>query len=216
MPLWPLIVILWHRRSVNSVQGLEVHFLDAGPEALEFGSKKHRAITIQFTNHTGCVAYISGERVRSITKNFPVPVEAARDVGRDSYHLKFSASPAEVAMRGVVAANSGVAVPLATREVTLQTNDSRQTAMPGDPPPEFFKHSPSRLRRIYRVERVATRTWRFFLAWSYWRCFVRDCYRKFGRTCDSRFNLPALRASHNPIRNRHEPHHCRISSLRTG
>jgi hypothetical protein len=149
MPLWPLIVILWHRRSVNSVRGLEVHFFDAGPEALEFGGKKHRAITIQFTNHTGCVAYISGARVRSITKKFFVPVEAARDVGRDSYHLKFSASPAEVAMRGV-AANSGVAVPLATREVTLQTNDSRQTAMPGDPPPELFKHSPSWMRRIFR------------------------------------------------------------------
>jgi hypothetical protein len=133
IPIWPFIVILWQRRHVNSIPGLEVHFLPDGE--LIFAGGKHKAVTIQFTNHTGCVAYISGARIRSITKNFPVPHAAARDIGRNLYHLKFLEKDG---------------VRLDAREITLQTTESASTGMPVDSPAaEFFGYVPPWYRRLF-------------------------------------------------------------------
>jgi hypothetical protein len=57
---------------------------------------------------------VSGVRIKLCTAAFPVPIEAARDVGADSYHLKFMSPNGAFDMR----------------EVTLQTNQSAKTCMP--------------------------------------------------------------------------------------
>src|ERR1700735_4985403 len=135
--IWPLIVILWQRRRVNSITGLEVHFLPDGE--MNFGGKNHKAVTIQFTNPTGCVAYISGARIRSITKHFPVPNAAARDIGRNLYHLKFLGKDG---------------AEFKAREITLHTPESGSTGMPVESPPtEFFGYSPPWYRRVFRRQK---------------------------------------------------------------
>jgi hypothetical protein len=130
---WPITLFLWHRRKVNSVPGLEVHFA-AGE--IQIGGKPHAAVDVQFTNHTGSVVYISGARIRSCTKEFPVPVEAARDIAQGSYHLKFMDEGGQ----------------FVRREVTLQTNTSQKTCMPTTAAlaSNFYTHSPTWLARHLR------------------------------------------------------------------
>ena len=126
----PAIVILWRKRRVKFVPGLEVSFFRG---ALNFGGKDHQAVTVQFTNHTGVLVYISGVRVRSVTKQFPVPPEASRDIGGNLYHLKFLGPDGQ----------------LTAREITLQTGAFQTTGMPVTAiPPEFLNHKPSLLRRM--------------------------------------------------------------------
>lgn len=131
--LWPLTLILWQRRRVNGVTGLEAHFVDGN---IKIGEKPFPAIDIQFTNHTGSVAYISGVRIRECTASFPVPVEASRDRAANSYHLKFMDAEGHFNLR----------------EKTLQTSESGKTCMPvaDHMPDDFFKHSPSWLSRRCR------------------------------------------------------------------
>lgn len=124
--LWPVALFLWQRRKVTGVPGLEVHFT---PGDITIGGRPYKAIDVRFTNHTGSVAYVSGVRIRRCTVAFPVPIEAARDVADNSYHLKFQRS-------------SG---PFDRREITLQTNQSALSCMPtaAPMPEEFFTHVPS-------------------------------------------------------------------------
>jgi hypothetical protein len=131
--LWPAALFFWQQRKVQGVPGLEVHFVDC---KIRIGEQQHAAIDIVFTNHTGSVVYISGARVRSCTKNFPVPVEASRDVAQNSYHLKFTDSEGNYVMR----------------EVTLQTSQSGKTCMPASQPMqrEFFSHTASYVSRVLR------------------------------------------------------------------
>jgi len=133
--VWPVIVIMWQRRRSNGYAGLEVHF---SPGQISIGGKEHSAIAIQFTNHTGAVTYISNVRVRSLRKTFWVPPDAARDIGRNSYHLKF-------------ADESGH---FTRREITLQTNQSAHSSMPSRLMPlEFYEYSPSIPRRMLRWQK---------------------------------------------------------------
>ncbi len=133
---WPLALFLWHRRKVNSVPGLEVHFAAGN---ITIGANAHSTVDVQFTNHTGAVTYVSGVRIRSCTRAFPVPVEAARDIAKGSYHLKF--------MHESGAFN--------LREVTLQTSASAKTCMPTTPTlaGEFYTHSPSLGARLFRRQK---------------------------------------------------------------
>jgi hypothetical protein len=124
--LWPLALFLWQRRKVNGVPGLEVHF---APGNITIGGKPFSAVDMQVTNHTGSVVYINRVRIRDCTRAFPVPVEAARDIAENSYHLKFMNADRQFVQR----------------EVTLQTNASAKTCMPAtDPlPKEFYTYSSS-------------------------------------------------------------------------
>jgi hypothetical protein len=130
---WPVALFFWQRRKINSVAGLEVHF-SAGN--ITIASKPYSAVEVQFTNHTGSVVYISGVRIRSCTRNFPVPVEAARDIAQGSYHLKFIEDSGQFVLR----------------EITLQTNTSARTCMPASPGLSngFYTHSPSWIARLFR------------------------------------------------------------------
>ena len=134
--LWPVALILWQRRKANGVPGLEVHFSEG---QITFGGKSHRAIDIQFTNHTGSVVYVSGVRIRGCTNAFPVPVEASRDVAENAYHLKFMNDNGQ----------------FANREVTLQTSAVTKTCMPVTVAlsSRFFGHSSSWLYRRLRRRR---------------------------------------------------------------
>ena len=134
--LWPVALLLWHRRKVNGVPGLEVHF---APGQISIAGNPYSAIDIQFTNHTGSVVYVSGARVRRCTKAYPVPSAAARDIAGNSYHLKFMDDQGQ----------------FVRREVTLQTNTSAKTCMPAPTslPPEFFIYSPYRLGRLIGFRR---------------------------------------------------------------
>lgn len=130
---WPIALIVWQRRKVNGVHGLEVHFAKGN---IQISGKPFSAIDVRFTNHTGAVVYVSGVRVRGCTQDFTVPVEAARDVAENSYHLKFMDDAGQFVLR----------------EVTLQTNAEEKTclAAPSSLPEEFFTHSPSWLARVLR------------------------------------------------------------------
>jgi hypothetical protein len=133
---WPLVLILWQRRKVNGVPGLEVHFV---PGEITIGERPFPAISVLFTNHTGSVVYISGVRIRACKKAFPVPIEASRDRAENSYHLKF------------IKDTKGFAY----REITLQTTESGQTCMPiSEPLPEdFYRYWPSWLARRLRRQK---------------------------------------------------------------
>jgi hypothetical protein len=109
--VWPAVIFLWQRRRVSSVAGLEVHFFRG---SIQINGKDFSAVDVRFTNHTGAVVYVRGVRVRDCTAKFPVPLEAARDVSSNSYHLKFNYG-------------DGAFV---HREVTLQTTESAQSCMP--------------------------------------------------------------------------------------
>lgn len=131
--LWPLALFFWHRRRVQSVPGLEVHFV---PGTITIGTSSHSAVDIRFTNHTGSVAYISGVRIKDCAPSFAVPIDAARDVAANSYHLKFISPSGSFELR----------------EVTLQTSNSAQTCMPIAAPlsTDFYTHKTSWLARRFR------------------------------------------------------------------
>lgn len=142
--LWPLVLILWQRRKVNGVPGLEVHFADGN---IVINGAPHAAIDIQFTNHTGSVAYVSGVRIVGFTDAFPIPIEASRDRAENSYHLKFIDDKGEFKIR----------------EVTLQTSAMAKTCMPvaNHMADDFFSYAPSwwarklHKRRYFAIEYTA-------------------------------------------------------------
>ena len=131
--VWPVVLFLWQRRRVSSIPGLEVHFFRG---SIKINGNDFSAIDVRFTNHTGAVVYVRGVRVRGCTANFPVPLEAARDVSSNSYHLKFNYG-------------DGAFV---HREVTLQTTESAQSCMPvaASLPDAFFVHVQPRYLRLLR------------------------------------------------------------------
>ena len=131
--VWPLVLISWQRRRVNSVAGPEVHFLPGG---ITIHGDEYPVVDIRFTNHTGSVVYVSGARVRACTRAFAVPTAAARDVSSNSYHLKF---------------NYGDGA-FTHREATLQTAKTAQTCMPAANAPDeaFLRFQPHWLARLFR------------------------------------------------------------------
>jgi hypothetical protein len=132
--LWPVALLVWHRRKVQAAPGLEVHFK---PGTISIGQVSHAAVDVRMTNHTGSVVYVSGARIRKCSHAFPVPIDAARDVGDDSYHLKFITPSGAFELR----------------ETTLQTGESAQSCMPiaAALPEVFYTHRPSWLARRFRV-----------------------------------------------------------------
>jgi hypothetical protein len=124
--LWPVALLLWQRRKVAGVPGLEVNFTSSD---INIDGKPYKAVAVRFTNHTGSVTYISGVRVSRCTDAFPVPIEAARDVAGNSYHLKFQQASGAFDMR----------------EITLQTGETAASVMPATASlsVEFFNHAPT-------------------------------------------------------------------------
>ena len=130
--VWPLVLFWWHHRKRNSIPGLEVHFTKG---AITINGSDHSAVSVTITNHTGSVVYISGPSIRRCSKFFPIPTQAAADIGGDSHHLAFY-PPGGNQLR--------------LREITLQTNDAAQTEIPVTNPPEesFYKHRSNLFRRL--------------------------------------------------------------------
>jgi len=117
--IWPIAILLWNSRKINNVPGFEMH-LRAG-ELVIFG-KSHSAVSLDFRNHTGSVVYVTGVRIRPCAL-FPVATAARRDIGTGMYDLSF------------LDKNNGFTL----REITLQTNESTNTAIGiTDPMPDVF------------------------------------------------------------------------------
>jgi hypothetical protein len=134
---WPIVLYLWHRRKVNSIPGLEVRF---APGSITINGKSFDAIGIEFINHTGSVAYITGPQIRRCSHKFKVPIEASRDIGHDYHHMKF------------LDALSGQ---FEFREITLQTGGIAKSCMAVSPAPldEFYRYSAPWYRRCFGLRK---------------------------------------------------------------
>ena|SRR4030066_1274829 len=136
--IWPVVLYFWHKRKRNNIPNLEVMLK---PGSISYGNKpQHYAVTIEFTNHTGSVVYLTSPRLRCCSKLFPVPVDAHRDIAENSYHLKFIDEVGNFRLR----------------EVTLQTNNEKAlTCIPvGDTlNPSFYVYTANIFRRIFRARK---------------------------------------------------------------
>ncbi len=132
--VWPLALLAWNRHKVHNVANLEVRVL---PGRINIGETPHDAVTFDFTNHTGSVVYIAGGRIKKCTAQFSIPVDASRDIAEGSYHLSFMDE-----YGGFV-----------HRELTLQTNQSRQTAIAVNMPmpKDFYSYRAPWYRRLFHA-----------------------------------------------------------------
>jgi hypothetical protein len=131
--LWPIALFAWSRRRTNSIDGLEVRF---APGSISIDSHPHDAVDIRFINHTGSVVYVTGARIRHSTSAFRVPLDASRDIAKNSHHLSFNNGSNRFELR----------------EQTIQTNTEAQTciAAPGSMPDEFYRYTAPWYRRVIR------------------------------------------------------------------
>ena len=134
--VWPVAVIVWQRRRVGGVRGLDVHFHRGN---IQMYGKDFPALDIDFTNHTGSVVYVTGVRVRGCTSAFPVPEDAARDIAGLGYQLKFLTREKLYEQR----------------EATLHTNASARTCMPvvHPLPQQFFTYARPTAARMLRLRK---------------------------------------------------------------
>jgi hypothetical protein len=109
--VWPIVLFIWQRRTVNNVSGLEVRL---SPGNIHINGQPHNAVSIDVINHTGAVVYVTGARIKSCSAHFPVPAAASRDIAEGSYHLAFIDPTGQFSQR----------------ELTLQTNQTSRTAIP--------------------------------------------------------------------------------------
>ena len=133
--VWPLVLVWLHYRKKGNVPGLEV---TVQPGSITISGKPHAAVTLNFINHTESVAYITAPSIYKCTKAFAVTSDSARDITTSVHHLKF------------LAAGGGPG--LLDREITLQTKESRSTAVAVDAPlpDEFYRYRVPRWRRVLR------------------------------------------------------------------
>lgn len=134
--LWPVALFVWNHRRVNNIAHLEVQF---APGKIQIHGKPHAAVSIDFTNHTGSVVYLTGARIKRCSPLFRVPIDASRDIAESSYHLKFMEP-------------SGGFI---YREQTLQTNQNAHTCIAtiSDLPESFYTYSAPWWRRAFRVRK---------------------------------------------------------------
>ena len=134
--LWPSFLYYWHRRKRNSIPNLEVRL---APDHTQIDGVWHDALAIHVINHTGAVVYLTGVRLRWCSRLFPIPIDAAWDIGGRSYPLSF-------------VNNQGG---LTEREITLQTNETGRTAIALSAPLEnsFYTYRARWYRRLIRWRR---------------------------------------------------------------
>jgi hypothetical protein len=134
--LWPVVLFLWNHRRVNNIAHLEVQF---APGKIQMHGQPHTAVSIDFTNHTGSVVYLTGARIKRCSRLFRVPIDASKDIAEGSYHLKFMDETG-----GFV-----------HREQTLQTNQNAHTciATTSELPESFYTYSAPWWRRAFRARK---------------------------------------------------------------
>jgi hypothetical protein len=132
--VWPLALVWWQWRTVNSVSGLEIVLSSGqvfiGPAG---AAPPYKAITVAFNNRTGSVAYLTSPRVTVRRKSLPVTPAADMDATTGAQIFAF------VDDKGV----------LQTHELTIQTDGraSGAIALSEDAPAEFYRYTASRWRR---------------------------------------------------------------------
>jgi len=134
--VWPLVIYIWTKKSVNNIAGLEVVFR---PGDIEIFGIKHKAISIEFINHTQSIVYITNASIRRNTTNFIIPSNAAKNIGDSSRHLNF-----ETIKDNNIYFNK--------REVTIQTNGSARTCMAVETniDDSFYNYKPELWRRFIK------------------------------------------------------------------
>ncbi len=131
--LWPVVLFAWNRRRVNNVVNLEVRLF---PGTIQINGTSHSAVGMEFINHSGSVVYLAGVRLRPNQKTFPVPIDASRDIAEGTHHMSFMDGSGEYV----------------DREVTLQTNEKRQSCMAisSTMPEAFYTFKAPWYRRVIR------------------------------------------------------------------
>ena len=118
---------------MNNIRNLEVRL---APDHMQINGVQHAAVAFDVLNHTGAVVYLTGARIKRCSGSFTVPIDAAFDIGGQSYHLSFTN-------------NQGG---FTEREITLQTNQTGRTAIAVDAPlpNAFYTYRAPWYRRIIR------------------------------------------------------------------
>ena len=131
--LWPLALIWWDKRKVNKVSNLLVTF---EASCITIGCVPHHAVNFVFSNRTSSVVYLNGPQLRNCSVRFPIPPDAAKDIGANAYPLSFLKSD------GGFEGNQAI----------IQTGDQARTsiAVKTAMPNPFYHYTGSRLRRFFR------------------------------------------------------------------
>ena len=138
--VWPLALMWWRIRTVNSVPGLEI-VLSSGEVSIgpPGAGQPYKAITVAFNNRTGSVVYLTSPRVTVCRKSLPVTPAADMDATTGAHIFAF------VDEHGA----------LQTHELTVQTDKrvSGAIALSEAAPAEFYTYRASPWRRYLRWAR---------------------------------------------------------------
>jgi hypothetical protein len=131
---WPAFLLWWNNHKTQGIPHFEVL---PHPSVLTMNGQEFPAVNLVFTNRTGRVVYVSRSRLRESPKNFPIPVEAGRDVSRGWRELKFAKD------------STGN---FTEDESILQTNNRLVTTIAVKQPMDeaFYSFRPGWLRRWFR------------------------------------------------------------------
>jgi hypothetical protein len=101
---------------------------------IHIDGKSHIAVALDFTNHTNSLVYLTGLRIKPCSATFQISIDVRRDMATGTHDLSF------------LDAHTGAFL---YPEVTLQTNETRTTAIgvAREMPEEFYRYKPSRWRR---------------------------------------------------------------------
>jgi hypothetical protein len=134
--VWPIVLYFWQRKKINNIPKLEVRLC---PANIQIDGNKHNAVDIEFINHTGSVVYLTGARIRNVSRFFSVSTDASRDIAENSHHLNFMDDNGNYKHR----------------EITLQTNLTAKTciAVNNTPDDAFYKYSAGYFRRKMRFRK---------------------------------------------------------------
>lgn len=104
--------------------------------AMDINGRQYLAIGITFTNRTGSIIYLGRARLREVPKDFPVPMDAARDMSGGWRELKFLNQSDR----------------FVDHEMILHTNKSAVTCMAVTHAmsAQFFSFRPSLWRQVFR------------------------------------------------------------------
>jgi len=132
--VWPIILFLWNRKTVNNINNFEVSI--SFNDQLDIRNTSYNGIVLTFLNNTGSIVYLTNARISKCTKRFMVCTDCTRDIADSSYELKFSH-------------NYGL---VDKRQITIQTNEKAYTCLGLRKfENEILLYSTPILRKIFKV-----------------------------------------------------------------
>ena len=109
---------------------------EPSPVNMSIGDVSYPAVYMVFSNRTPSVVYLTNPQLTNCSALFPIPPDAARDIGANARPLSF------------VKPDGG----FEGYQITLQTGDQAKTGIAVGAPMHatFYDYRASRLRRIFR------------------------------------------------------------------